>query len=101
MSKTTNQSLSEERLTIHLSTRLVDENDNDVEAGQPGEALLKGPMVTKGYHNNPEANKSSFTTDGWFRTGDILKMEGDVLYMVDRKKVSLDLSTSRRNMTRI
>ncbi|KAL7904619.1 acetyl-CoA synthetase-like protein [Trichoderma velutinum] len=73
-------------LLPNVSLRLVDENDNDVKAGQPGEALLKGPMVTKGYHNNPEANKSSFTTDGWFRTGDILKMEGDVLYMVDRKK---------------
>lgn len=101
MIRTTSQSLSEEKLTIHLSTRLVDENDNDVKEGQPGEALLKGPMVTKGYHNNPEANKSSFTADGWFRTGDILKMEGDVLYMVDRKKASLDFSTSRRSMTKI
>lgn len=101
MTNTSNQSLSEEKLTTHFSTRLVDENDNDVKEGQPGEALLKGPMVTKGYHNNPEANKSSFTTDGWFRTGDILKMEGDVLYMVDRKKASLDLPTSRKSMTRI
>lgn len=100
MINSTKQSQFEEKLTIHWSTRLVDENDKDVEAGQPGEALLKGPMVTKGYHNNPEANKSSFTTDGWFRTGDILKMEGDVLYMVDRKKVSLDLPTSRRSMIR-
>ena len=74
-------------LTNNLWHRLVDENDNDVEEGQPGEALLKGPMVTKGYHNNPEANKASFTTDGWFRTGDVLKKEGDVFYMVDRKKV--------------
>ncbi|KAL7796722.1 acetyl-CoA synthetase-like protein [Trichoderma ceciliae] len=69
-----------------ISLRLVDENDNDVQVGQPGEALLKGPTITKGYHNNPEATKSSFTADGWFRTGDILKMEGDLLYMVDRKK---------------
>lgn len=88
-------------LTSRLSTRLVDENDKDVEAGKPGEALLKGPMVTKGYHNNPEANKSSFTADGWFRTGDILKMEGDVLYMVDRKKASLNLSAPQRSVTRI
>lgn len=48
-------------------------------------------MVTKGYHNNPEANQSSFTADGWFRTGDILKMEGDLLYMVDRKKASTEI----------
>jgi len=44
-------------------------------------------MITKGYHNNPEANKNSFTADGWFRTGDIIRMEGDLLYIVDRKKV--------------
>lgn len=45
-------------------------------------------MVTKGYHNNPEATKSAFTADGYLRTGDILKVEGDLLYIVDRKKVS-------------
>ncbi|KAM0262165.1 hypothetical protein ACHAQJ_001908 [Trichoderma viride] len=73
-------------LLPNISLRLVDEAENDVEVGQPGEALLKGPIVTKGYHNNLEATKSSFTADGWFRTGDILKMEGDLLYMVDRKK---------------
>lgn len=57
-------------------------------AGEPGEALIKGPIVTKGYHNNPQANINSFTEDGWFRTGDVLRMEGDLLYIVDRKKVS-------------
>lgn len=56
--------------------------------GQPGEALLKGPMITKGYHNNPEATKSSFTADGYLRTGDILRVKGDLLYIVDRKKAS-------------
>ncbi|KAM0466777.1 hypothetical protein ACHAPV_000285 [Trichoderma viride] len=66
----------------------IDESDNDVEIGQPGEALLKGPMITRGYHNNPEATKSSFTADGYLRTGDILRVEGDLLYIVDRKKAS-------------
>ncbi|KAI9166368.1 4-coumarate-CoA ligase 2a [Paramyrothecium foliicola] len=73
-------------LLPNVSLRLVDENDKDVAPGEPGEALLKGPMVTKGYHNNSEANKSSFTTDGWFRSGDILTMQGDLLYVVDRRK---------------
>lgn len=61
--------------------------DQDVRPGEAGEALLKGPMITKGYHNNPEANATTFTADGWMRTGDILKVEGDLLYVVDRKKV--------------
>lgn len=72
----------------NLFFRLVDENDNDVEVGQLGEALLKGPTITKGYHNNPEADEYSFTTDGYLRTGDILRVEGDLLYIVDRKKAS-------------
>lgn len=45
-------------------------------------------MITKGYHNNPEATKSSFTADGYLRTGDVLRVEGDLLYIVDRKKAS-------------
>ncbi|KAL6887976.1 hypothetical protein GGI43DRAFT_425882 [Trichoderma evansii] len=44
-------------------------------------SLLKGPMITKGYHNNPEATKHSFTADGYLRTGDILRVEGDLLYI--------------------
>lgn len=75
--------------TNDCHSRLVDENEKDVPVGQPGEALLKGPMITKGYHNNPEADKTAFTADGWFRTGDILKMENNLPYIVDRKKVCL------------
>ncbi|XP_044254691.1 4-coumarate--CoA ligase 1-like [Tribolium madens] len=37
---------------------------------QPGELVIKGPQVTKGYHNNPDATKSIFI-DGWLRTGDL------------------------------
>lgn len=70
----------------------MDDDGNDVKEGQPGEALIRAPFVTKGYHNNPEANKSSFTPDGWFRTGDVLKIEGDLLYIIDRKKVPPPIS---------
>lgn len=54
--------------------------------GQPGEALIKGPIVTQGYHNNPEADKNSFTADGWYCTGDILTEKNGEFYVVDRKK---------------
>ncbi|PHH84325.1 hypothetical protein CDD83_2117 [Cordyceps sp. RAO-2017] len=73
-------------LLPNVTLRLVDDDDRDVAPGKPGEALVKGPMVTKGYHNNPEANKLAFTNDGWFRTGDILRVENGLLYMIDRKK---------------
>lgn len=41
-----------------------------VRIGEGGEVLVKGKSVMKGYYNNPEANKSAFTSDGFFRTGD-------------------------------
>lgn len=42
----------------------------EVRIDAEGEILVKGPTVTPGYYNNPKANAESFTTDGWFRTGD-------------------------------
>ena len=67
--------------------RIVDENDQDVEEGQPGEMLMKGPFVTKGYFRNEQATKEAFTADGWFRTGDIGERRNGMFYVVDRKKV--------------
>ncbi|KAI5458988.1 hypothetical protein BGZ63DRAFT_390081 [Mariannaea sp. PMI_226] len=73
-------------LLPNVTLRLVDDDENDVSPREPGEALIKGPIVTRGYHNNPEANKLAFTPDGWFRTGDILRMVDNELFVVDRKK---------------
>ncbi|KAJ6781466.1 hypothetical protein PWT90_02670 [Aphanocladium album] len=75
------------KLLPNVSVRLVDDEGNDVPAGEPGEALIKGPIVTKGYHRNPEANDKTFTKDGWLRTGDIVQIDSKSLYhIVDRKK---------------
>jgi len=70
----------------YLSTRLIDENENDVAAGEIGEFCLKGEVVTPGYWKNENATKEA-KTDGWFKTGDLMKKdEGGFLYVVDRKK---------------
>jgi acyl-CoA synthetase (AMP-forming)/AMP-acid ligase II len=45
-------------------------------AGTQGEVVIRGPNVTRGYHNNPEANAAAFTA-GWFRTGDRGVLDGD------------------------
>jgi malonyl-CoA/methylmalonyl-CoA synthetase len=50
--------------------RLVDEDFQDVAAGTPGEILIKGPSVFKGYWENEAATASAFH-DGWFVTGDV------------------------------
>lgn len=58
----------------------------DADSGQVGEILVKGPMVTKGYHNNELANEKSFH-DGWMSTGDLGYLDEDgFLYVVDRRK---------------
>jgi 4-coumarate--CoA ligase len=64
----------------------VDDDGKGVEEGKPGEILVKGPVVTKGYYGNPQATKDSFI-DGWFCTGDIGIWKNGLPYIVDRKKV--------------
>lgn len=61
--------------------------DAPLPPGKHGEVLLKGPSRILGYMNRPEANKSAFTEDGWYRTGDIgyVTPEGN-LFLVDRIK---------------
>jgi len=51
-----------------------------------GEILVKGKTVTTGYYNKPEENARSFTEDGFFRTGDAGRMEGNILFFTERIK---------------
>lgn len=53
-----------------VQLRLVDEQDQPVEKGTPGEIHIKGPSVFLEYWQKPEATEQAFTQDGWFRTGD-------------------------------
>ncbi|KAK0597109.1 hypothetical protein LWI29_021892 [Acer saccharum] len=65
---------------------ILNENGVPQEAGVNGEVCIRGPNVTKGYKNNPEANKSAFQF-GWFHTGDIGFFDSDgYLHLVGRIK---------------
>lgn len=58
----------------------------DVEEGS-GEFWVRGPNVSRGYWNNPEATAAAFTPDGWFRTGDLGYRDADgYFFIVDRLK---------------
>ena len=53
---------------------------------ETSEILIKGPTVTAGYYHNDAANAEAFTEDGFFRTGDAGRLEGDTLYFTERIK---------------
>lgn len=72
--------------------RVVDlETGKDAAAGQPGEMLVSGPQVMRGYFGNPELTRRALSTDPdgttWLHTGDIVRVDADgYYYVMDRKK---------------
>ena len=91
-------------LLPNLECRIVKDDGDDAQDGEPGEVWIRGPSVmkvlfpissdnsphdlfSKGYINNPKATLECITPDGWFQTGDIGVRSTDGWYsIVDRKK---------------
>jgi long-chain acyl-CoA synthetase len=62
------------------------DGQRELPVGDAGELWVKGPMVVKGYWNNPEATTKTFV-DGWLRTGDIARLDHEgFCFIVDRAK---------------
>lgn len=75
--------------TVKLLTqaRIVNEQGEDLPAGEAGELLLAGANITPGYWGNPDATQKTFDKDGWMHTGDIAKCDEDgYFYIIDRIK---------------
>jgi fatty-acyl-CoA synthase len=71
---------------LHTEVRIVRPDGTDAAVGELGELWVKGPNVTPGYWNRPEANRTSFT-DGWLHTGDATRIDEDgFYYIIDRWK---------------
>ena len=70
-----------------VDVRVVRPDLTEVEPGEPGEVLIRGPNVTPGYWEDEGATAAAFTADGWFRSGDIATRDEDgYLYIIDRVK---------------
>lgn len=66
--------------------RVVDEQDKDIEPGQFGEIIARGPNVMQGYWHRSEETEEALR-GGWLRTGDVATVDSDgYIYIVDRKK---------------
>lgn len=67
--------------------KLLDDNNNEVAAGQSGELSVRGPQVMQGYWRSEAATTEVMTDDGFFKTGDIAEQLDNGYYkIVDRKK---------------
>ena len=74
------------KAVMHTAIRIIDEAGRDLPPGAVGELLIKGPNITPGYWNKPEATASAFT-DGWLHTGDAARLDEEgFVYIVDRWK---------------
>ncbi len=69
--------------------RLVDENDNEVAGGEVGEFLARGPYTLRGYFGVPEYNARAFTSDGFYRSGDLMRQHPSGNYMVEGRRKDL------------
>jgi long-chain acyl-CoA synthetase len=67
--------------------RLINDEGNEVAAGEPGEIAIKGPQVMAGYWQRPDETARAMTADGYFKTGDIGVVDARGFFkIVDRKK---------------
>ncbi|KAK1289951.1 4-coumarate--CoA ligase-like 7 [Acorus calamus] len=76
------------KLSENLEAKIADPVTGEpVGVGQQGELWLRGPPIMKGYIDDDDANASTFTSNGWLKTGDLCRFdENGYLYVVDRIK---------------
>jgi len=71
---------------FYIDVRVVDDHGQQVQTGEIGELLLRGPVCTPGYWQNPEATAQTIR-DGWFHTGDLVRFDEEgYFYVAGRKK---------------
>lgn len=72
---------------MQTEAKLIDESGAVVATGEVGELCMRGPHVSLGYWNNPEATAAALDADGWFHTGDLARQDADgFFYIAGRRK---------------
>ena len=70
-----------------VEMQVWDDDGNELPQGEVGEIVIRGHNVMKGYWERPDATAESITSEGWFRSGDMAKVDEDgYFFIVDRKK---------------
>jgi 2,3-dihydroxybenzoate-AMP ligase len=88
--------------------KVIDKDGKTLVPGKEGELVVKGPGVFTGYYNNPEENKSVFTEDGFFKTGDVARIDekgyititGRIKEMINRGGESISATEIERLVNR-
>ncbi|MCH8907427.1 MAG: acyl--CoA ligase [Candidatus Heimdallarchaeota archaeon] len=60
-----------------MKIKIIDTDANSLPTNNVGEILVQGDLVCKGYFRNPKENEKGFTSDGWIKTGDLGRLDGD------------------------
>ena len=77
---------------MFTETFLIDDSGKEVPVGEVGELLLRGPHVSRGYWNNPEATATALDGDGWFHTGDLARKDSDGFHFIAGRKKDMIIS---------
>ncbi|ABC78921.1 2,3-dihydroxybenzoate-AMP ligase [Syntrophus aciditrophicus SB] len=82
--------------------KVIDDNGNTVPVGQQGELAVRGPYTIRGYYNAPEYNKSAFTPDGFYKMGDLVRMnEAGFIFTEGRKKDVINRGGEKINVEEV
>jgi fatty-acyl-CoA synthase len=77
---------------MFTEARAAAEDGAEMPAGEVGELWLRGPHVSKGYWNNPQATAAALDEDGWFHTGDLARRDDDGFYYIAGRKKDMLIS---------
>ena len=67
---------------MHTEVRLVGDDGSDVPVGEVGEMWFRGPHVSLGYWNRPDATAEAYVAGGWFRSGDLARRDEDGFFTI-------------------